>query len=213
MNQVETGVIFAMLLGVVAIITGVVAIYQTPEPVEIPETYNWKAVGKDTLIKWINDNFISNAEFSSHNNILNKTLDAVVRDLDSAGLAIGTLNNKFIIIEHQGDIPTTSPISTAKCAGDFNLITINLSGNDEIEFTKIQTIFIKGSYDGIGEPYSYKVKESGKTAVLKEGAGTVAGDGSLLGVFNEAVNQSIGDYTTEVKIRGITDCITFKIVP
>ncbi len=181
-----------------------------PEPTE---KYNWKLTGNDTLIKWINDNFISDGEFKAHNLILNKTLTAVTKDLTSLGESTSTLQNKFIIIEHQGDIPTTSSSTLAKCAGDFSLETINLTGNDETEFSKIQTVFIKGNYDGAGEAYSYKVRESGKTAVLKEGSGTVSGDGSLLGVFNEATNMDVGDYTAEVKVRGITDCITFKIVP
>jgi len=181
-----------------------------PEPVE---KFDWKETGEGTLIAFINKNYISEGEFQAHNIILNNTLKAVIRDLEGAGLAIDTLQNRFIIIEHQGDIPGTSPVSTAKCAGNFSLETIDLTGNDAVEFAKIQTVFIKGNYDGVGEPYSYKVKETGKTAVLKEGSGTIAADGSLLGVFNEATNQDVGDYTAEVKIRGITDCITFKIVP
>jgi len=90
---------------------------------DIPEQtppFDWRATGNGTLSKWINDNFISEGEFAGHNKILNKTLTAITTDLTSLGESTSTLQNKFIIIEHQGDIPTTSSSTLAKCAGDFD---------------------------------------------------------------------------------------------
>jgi len=161
-------------------------------------------------IKWTNANFVDEGEFSHHNDILNKTLEAVVKDLQSAGLAIQTINNKFIIIEHTQNPSTviTTTTSTARCAADFGLQTMKLTGEFQSEFPINLSVFIRGDYEA-GNQGTYKIKKGDQ--VLKSATVPVASDGSFLGTFNNNLNAEVGQYTAEFEINGLRDCITFTI--
>jgi len=161
-------------------------------------------------IQWTNDNFIAEGEFSDHNKILNKTLEAVTRDLESAGLAINTIQNKFIIIEHTQlpTTPITTPGSTAACAGDFLLRTMKITGENEKDFGIAQAVFIRGEYES-GQQGTYKIKKGEQ--VIKSSTVTTASDGSFLGTFNENLNSEVGQYTAEFEMAGIRDCISFTL--
>jgi len=162
-------------------------------------------------IDWLNENFVSEGEFIHHSSILNRTINDIISDLEKAGVAVTTLQNKFIIIEHT-QIPSTSPDSLAKCAGDFDLTTIGIDGKDHVDFFQDQTVFIRGTFPTQGVQYDYEIFKPGQNNPVKTNVGTVGADKIILGTFNVALDQPEGAYTAEVKIKGVTDCISFKIV-
>lgn len=168
----------------------------------------------EDAIEWLNDNFVSEGEFAHHNGLLNKTLDAVVADLEAAGVAVTTLQNKFIIIEHTNQVPATTPDSTARCAGDFDLEMLQVDGNvrKNKEFKTTESIFVKGTYPKDGVQYDYQVLKTGQSSPVKTSFGNVKPDLIVLGAFNEFKDQEDGSYTAEFEINGVTDCISFKIV-
>jgi len=197
-----SGVVLALIGGGIAI----TAHYQT---FVIPNAHTHTSFSTDAdLVDWINENFVSEGEWAHHNTILNATFDAIETDLDSAGIAINTIQNKFIIIEHQNVIPTTTPDSLAKCAGDFNLKTLKITGEEEDRFAPTEAVFIRGDFDS-GVSGDYKILKG--TVIKKQSSTTTATDGSFLGTFNAQLDQPTGQYTAEFSLGGMNDCITFYI--
>jgi len=192
-----------------ALIGGGIAITAHYQDIQVTQDHTHTSFSSDKdLVSWINTNFVSEAEWAHHNKILNATFDAIETDLDSAGLAINTIQNKFIIIEHQNIIPTTTPDSLAKCAGDFNLKTLKITGEEEDRYAPTEAVFIRGDFDA-GVSGDYKILKG--TVIKKQSSTTTASDGSFLGTFNAQLDQPTGQYTAEFSFGGMKDCITFYI--
>lgn len=166
----------------------------------------------EEAVKWINENYVSEGNFAAHNLILNKTLEAVVDDLEAAGVAVTTLQNKFIIIEHTNFDSPTNPDSTARCAGDFDLIAMGNDGKERDEFIQNKPVYLRGTYATIGSQYDYQIVKAGSNVAIKSNVGFVESDNIVLGIFNVAGNAELGSYTAEFQIKGVTDCISFSIV-
>jgi hypothetical protein len=159
-------------------------------------------------VDFLNEFYVSENEWFHHNVILNDTFKAIESDLESAGVAITTMQNKFIIVEHATDVPTTTPDSLAKCAGDFDLKTLKITGEFEDRFLAGQTVFIRGDYkDGIMGDY----KITRGSEVVKSQNMQTGSDGSFLGTFNDQQNQPTGQYTAEFQLGGLSDCISFYL--
>jgi len=174
---------------------------------EIHDIYDWRTDQEFT--DWRNANFVSEGEWAHHNAQLNQSFVAIALDLDKAGLSISTLQNKFIIVEHtNAPAPITTPDSLAKCAADFDLKTLKITGEFEDRFQPTQTVFIRGDYkEGIiGD---YKITKGSNE--LKSRNMQTSSDGSFLGTFNDAQDQITGQYTAEFQLGGLSDCITFYI--
>jgi len=167
-----------------------------------------KLVNSNFNSTWVNKHFISEGEFYAHNIILNNTLTGVTTDLSRLGNATSTLQNKFIIIEHTSIIPTTTPDSLAKCAADFDLKTLKITGEFEDRFQPTQAVFIRGDYKA-GVQGDYKITRGSQE--FKSNTVSTSSEGSFLGTFNDALDQSTGLYTAEFQLGGLSDCISFYI--
>lgn len=176
---------------------------QTPEAFVQNYCHN-----KQSCVDYLNANYVSNSTWKHHNMILNATLTAIESDLQKAGIALTVLQNKFIIVEHTGDIPTTTPDSLAKCAADFNMQTMGIDGQFRERFESGEVIFIRGDYKE-GIPGNYKITKGGQTVATS--TVTTATDGSFLGRFNEAQNEPTGQYTAEFQLDGLSDCVSFYL--
>jgi len=166
----------------------------------------------EEAVKWLKANYVSHGVFAAHNIILNGTLDALADDLKSAGLAVTTLQNRFIIIEHTNFDSPTNQDSTAKCAGDFDLTAIGIDGKERDQFTQNKPVYIRGNFDTPGAQYDYQILKAGSNVAIKSNVGFVESDNIVLGIFNIRGDAELGSYTAEFAIKGVTDCISFSII-
>jgi len=206
------GINYGLIVGFVAILVAGLAIGVAGQTMMklndqvAPERYDWRAVGEGTMIKWLNENFVSENEWKPHNDALSTIFEQLDKKVDG-------LQSSVTLLQAKGDV-VTQPLPTPSV---INTIDLQLTISDNKGNTKtvgyprdVPAILIQGTSVHLEKTYIITIKDpSGNFVKDKFGQTLSDGDISEAWIPNNAL---AGIYTVTITINAKTDSIEFKLL-
>ena len=208
-KPINYGLIVAFLSIVIAILALALAgqTMQKFNQQEVPEMYDWRAVGTGTMIDWLNTNFVSENEWKPHNDALNE----IFENLDSK---VDGLQSSVTLLQAKGDVvtqpvPPTQPTITSI---DLQLTITDHKGTFRPSgyARDISAILIQGQTTTPDKTYLITIK-SPTGNFVKDKFGTTLSDGDISEAWIP-LNAQQGRYIVTFTIDAKTDSIEFILL-
>ena len=215
-KQENKGINWSLVIAFVALVGTALAIALSGQAMttvneiddkEPPETYNWRATGNGTMIKWLNENFVSENQFNTHNTALKKVFTNLDEKVDG-------IQGSVTILEAQDDFttqPTPQPpkISTV----DLSLTVTDHKGNFKPSGypRDVSAILIQGQSAFLDKSYLITIQGPSGNFV-KDKFGDTLSDGDISEAWIPPATALPGEYEVVVTINSQKDSIKFILL-
>ena len=173
---------------------------------EVPEMYDWREVGTGTMIDWLNANFVSENEWTPHNDALTEIFENLDKKVDG-------LQSSVTLLQAKGDVPTLPTTPTPKKSTiDLQLLITDHKGNYKPSGypRDVSAILIQGQTATPDKTYLITIK-SPTGEFVKDKFGTTLSDGDISEAWIPT-NALEGDYTITITINQQTDSTGFRLL-
>lgn len=196
--------IMAFIIGGVSF-AGMLYNFQNTPEIVTPDRYDWRAVGEGTMIKWLNENFVSENEWKPHNEELTRIFEQLDKKVDGLQFSVTLLQAKGDVVTQP--LPTPPTTSTI----DLQLIISDNKGNTKSAYPRdVPAILIQGQTEHLEKTYIITIKDpSGNFVKDKFGQTLSDGDISEAWIPNNAL---AGTYTVTITINAKTDSKQFNLL-
>jgi len=170
------------------------------------EKYNWRETGEDTMIEWLNANFVSENQWNAHNEALTEIFEKLDEKVDG-------IQGKVTLLQAQGDV-TTLPLPTPPTISTIDLqlkIEDNKFNAKPSGYPRdVGAILITGQTIFPEKTYLITIKDPSGNFV-KDKFGQTLSDGDISEAWIPQ-NALAGTYVVSITIDAKTDSIEFKLL-